>query len=156
LSLEVGVSQRAGSAIYLRRTDGSLALKLGQGSVSRLSPDGKFVLAAPGAEFAKELQLLPTGTGDAVNVPLADVVLSGDPVWFPDGKRVLLRGHQGEGKDRLFALELPSGKPQPVTPEGTSNNYALSPDGARLVAADAQGQLVIQPALGGAGEKVAG
>jgi hypothetical protein len=37
-----------------------------------------------------------------------------------------------------------------------ANNSFVSPDGARLVVADAQGQLLVQPALGGVSEKVAG
>jgi hypothetical protein len=114
------------------------------------------VLAAPGAEFSRELQMLPTGAGEAVNVPLGDVELSGDPLWFPGGQRLLLRGHQGPGKDRLFALDLPAGKPQPVTKEGVANNYVLSPDGTRLVASDAQGHFWVQPSSGGEEQKISG
>ena len=58
-SLETGVAQRSSAAIYLRPTDGAPAVKLGQGSVSRISPDGKWVLAAPGTEFSRELVMLP-------------------------------------------------------------------------------------------------
>jgi hypothetical protein len=150
LVLEVGVAQasRGGSAIYLRKTDGSPAVKLGEGSVSRLSPDGRFVLAAPGGEFAGELQLLPTGTGDAVKVPLGPVTLSGDPLFFPDGKRLLLRGHEGKSPDRLWALELPQGAPKPITPEGVGDTYLLSPDGKQLVASDAHGGLLLRTVAG--------
>ncbi len=160
LFLEVGVAQAAqkmGSAIYLRKTDGSPAIKLGEGSVSRLSPDGRFVLAAPGSDFSGELLLLPTGSGETRKVPLGGVTLSGDPLFFPDGQRLLLRGRAEGGKDRLFVLDPGAGgKTQPVTPEGAGENYLLSPDGKQLVADDAQHRLMLYRIAGGEPRAVPG
>ena len=152
LFLEAGeaqAAQNAGGAIYLRNTDGSPAVKLGEGSVSRLSPDGRWVLAAPGPEFSRELLMLPTGAGDPVAVPLGGITLTWDPVWFPDGKRILARAKEGQGKSRLYVLELAGGKPRPVTPEGTGAAFLLSPDGLQVAAQDEQHKLILYPLSGG-------
>src|SRR5947208_132637 len=48
--------------IYVRKTDGSPAVFLGEGDATALSPDGKWVLAIPHAQ-PPGLVLLPTGSG---------------------------------------------------------------------------------------------
>ncbi|MCA1826734.1 MAG: serine/threonine-protein kinase [Myxococcales bacterium] len=156
--LEAGEAQAAQKkgAIYLRPTDGSPAMRLAEGSVSRLSPDGKWVIAAPGADFSTELMLLPTGAGDAVKVPLGGVTLAGDPLWFPDGKSILLRGHKEKEKDRLWALSLPAQAPRPVTPEGIGGVDLVSPDGKLVAVADPEGKLTLYPVDGGSPRPVAG
>jgi hypothetical protein len=51
-------------AVYVRKTDGSPAILLGEGAALALSPDGKWVVAqSPGSPA--QLRLLPTGVGDA-------------------------------------------------------------------------------------------
>ena len=151
LFLEAGESQAAAKkgAIYLRPTDGSPATRLGEGSASRLSPDGRFVLAAPGADFSTELMLLPTRAGDAQAVPLPGLTLAGDPLWFPDGKRILARGHLQGAKDRLWVLDVQGGAPGALTPEGAGASYLVSPDGALVAAQDAKGALLLYPVAGG-------
>jgi eukaryotic-like serine/threonine-protein kinase len=149
-------SQKASGAIYLRKTDGSPAIRLAEGSVSRLSPDGKYVLAAPGPEFADELQLVPTGAGELVKVPLSGLRLSWDPLWFPDGQHILARAREGQARSRLWVLDLQGGKPRPVTPEGVGVAYVLSHDGTEVAAQDSQGKLWRWPVAGGEGKEVIG
>ncbi|HEX6906463.1 MAG TPA: hypothetical protein VF154_07655 [Terriglobales bacterium] len=49
---------------YVRKTDGSPAVLLGEGAAVALSPDGKWVVAqSPGSPA--QLRLLPTGVGEA-------------------------------------------------------------------------------------------
>jgi Tol biopolymer transport system component len=50
-------------AVYLRKTDGSPAVRLGDGRSQRLSPDGKWALAV--LFTPPQLALLPTGAGEA-------------------------------------------------------------------------------------------
>jgi hypothetical protein len=158
LFLETGGSQatRTKGAIYLRHTDGSPAVRLAEGSVSRLSPDGKWAIAAPGTGFSNELILLPTGAGDPVKVPLGGLVLTGDPLWFPDGKSLLLRGHVQAHKDRLWTLALPAGAPREITPEGIGPVDLVSPDGKLVAVADPAGKLTLYPVDGGSARPVAG
>jgi Tol biopolymer transport system component len=62
---EGGEGGGSGPVIYLRGTDGSPAVKLGEGVGFALSPDGKWVLASTPLESGKaaRLFLLPTGPG---------------------------------------------------------------------------------------------
>ena len=61
----IGERLRGGGAagsIYLRRTDGSDAVRLGDGFAEDLSPDGKWVLATP-IDTRRHWFIMPTGTG---------------------------------------------------------------------------------------------
>jgi eukaryotic-like serine/threonine-protein kinase len=129
-------------AVYVRKTDGSPAILLGEGAAVALSPDGKWVVAqSPGSPA--QLRLLPTGVGDAK-------LLTRDSInhiwarWFPDGKRILFSGNEAGHGQRLYALDLASGNSKPISPEGVVGTaYAISPD-SQLIAAigpDQQGYL---------------
>ena len=64
---EVGDSAGQAGAHYLRLTDGSPAIRLGDGKAGSLSPDGKWVtLPSPGARNAFVMQ--PTGTGSPITI----------------------------------------------------------------------------------------
>ena len=125
--------EAATHAVFLRKTDGSPAVRLGDGLLGKLSPDGKSVLVIP-ADGSAQLSLLPTGAGDSVSLPLGGVT----PLWagwFADGKRILV-----EGRGRLYKLDNDS--LQPVTPEG----LPLAPaavSGDRVAALDPQRHPVV-------------
>jgi hypothetical protein len=102
---------------YLRKTDGSPAVKLGEGRAIDLSADGRWVLAqSPDSE--KNLVLVPTGTGTPVTIEEPGFETVGAAALFPDGKRMLIRGAEPGRKPRLYVQELPSGKPRPITERG--------------------------------------
>lgn len=137
-------------AVYLRNTDGSAAVRLGEGLPLALSPDGKWALVLRGGRFAghsPHLVLLPTGAGQ-------EKALSTDPViptewtpwarFHPDGKRIFFSGKEPDHQERAYGQGLEAGSPRPVTPEGTWPN-ALSPDGALLAAIDGDRNLMIFP-----------
>ena len=157
LLLEAGEAQAASNkgAIYLRPSDGSPAVRLGEGSVSRLSPDGKLVIASTGTDWS-DLVLLPTRAGEPVKLSLGGLSISADPIWFPDGKRLLARAHKSGEKDRLWVLPIDDGEPKAVSPEGVGTWLVVSPDGKLAVAPDAQGVLAAYPIDGGAPRAVAG
>src|SRR6185369_13238695 len=81
-----GVSGR----IYLRRTDGSPAVHLGDGYPLGLSPDGAWALAR--LRGRDGLTVIPTGAGEARTLDTRglDVYLA---QWFSDGRRLLLGAH---------------------------------------------------------------
>ncbi|HTO75344.1 MAG TPA: protein kinase [Thermoanaerobaculia bacterium] len=138
-------------AHYLRGTDGSPAVKLGEGSALALSPDGKWVLArAPGSE--SNLVLQPTGTGPpvAIDEPLFQRV--GAFALFPDSRRILLMAAEPGKTSRLYVQDLPSGKPRAITdqPYGLAPT-SVSPDGLRAVAYKAWTEdIYLVPTAGGA------
>src|SRR5207344_2120953 len=51
-------------AVYLRKTDGSPAVLLGEGGAMALSPDGKLALAQT-QDSPSQLRMLATGAGEA-------------------------------------------------------------------------------------------
>ena len=120
-------------AVYLRKTDGSPAVRLGDGLSLALSPDGKWALSSRGDNQA-DLFLLPTGPGDPRPLPGHNVV-HGSACWFSDGKRILVSGTESNRGSRLYVQDVWDDKIQAVTPEGTNGlSFALSPDGREVAA----------------------
>ena len=131
--------------IYLRRTDGSPAVHLGDGHPLALSPDGAW--AAVMLHGREGLTLLPTGAGEARTLPLGEVSPY-SAEWFPDGRRLLLGGMEPGHEGRLYVLDTVDASLAPVTPEMTGVGV-LSPDG-RVVATIGHDGHFLYPLDGGA------
>jgi len=69
-------------AVYLRKTDGSPAVRLGDGQSLALSPDGKWALSSRG-DNQTDLFLLPTGPGEPKPLDGHGIIHS-HACWFPD------------------------------------------------------------------------
>ena len=122
-----GTSQ---SAFYLRRTDGSPAVRLGDGGGPCVfSPDGKWVLAAS-RDSKRVLQLVPTGPGESRTVPLPIDI---SQWWFfPDGRRILVSGILPNGLARIYSIDLDGKAYRQLAPDGFDmfiGEMPLSPDG---------------------------
>ena len=146
-----GEASRMGYAVYLRKTDGSAAVHLGDGLPRQLSPDGKWVLTDyPGGirpTAAPQLLLLPTEAGQPQSLT-HDSISHYWATLLPDGKRLLFEGYEpGHGR-RNWVQSVSGGKPAPITPEGTVG-HQVSPDGKLLAAIDSDGRLWLYPMDGG-------
>jgi len=120
-------------AVYVRKTDGSPAVRLGDGQSLALSPDGKWALSCRG-DKETDLFLLPTGPGEPRPLQGHDIIHSA-ATFFPDGKRVLLAGTEPNHGLRLYVQNIDVDKIEAVTPEGTNGfSFALSPDGSLIAA----------------------
>ena len=120
-------------AVYVRKTDGSPAVRLGDGQSLALSTDGKWALACRG-DKQTDLFLLPTGAGEPRQLQGHNIVHS-TATWFPDAKRILLAGTEADHGLRLYVQDIEADKIAPVTPEGTNGlSFALSPDGSAVAA----------------------
>jgi eukaryotic-like serine/threonine-protein kinase len=120
-------------AVYLRKTDGSPAVRLGDGLSLALSPDGKWALSSRGDNQA-DLFLLPTGPGEPKPLPGHSIV-HGSACWFSDGKRILVSGTESNRGSRLYVQDIGNDKIEAVTPEGTNGlSFALSPNGGQVAA----------------------
>ena len=114
-------------AVYIRKTDGSPAVLLGEGGALALSPDGKSVISQTNDSPA-QLRLLTTGAGEARDLT-KDNVNHTWARWFPDGKRILFSGNEPGQGVRLYVDDIASGKSQAITPEGVDGNaFFVSPD----------------------------
>src|SRR5579862_477202 len=117
LFVELSYGQARNPAIYLRKTDGSQAVRLGDGNRPALSPDGKFVACILNDGPKTELSLLPTGPGEAR--VLSTPGMHYERVeWFPDGQKLLFTGNEPNRPLRTYVQDIRGGPPTPLTDEG--------------------------------------
>jgi serine/threonine protein kinase len=152
---ETGEGGGATYSVYLRHTDESPAVRLGDGRALALSPDAKWALSTPQTTPA-QLVLLPTGAGAsrAIRTGRFDAIVRA--AWLPGGERMLLSANEPGRPLRLYVQPAAGGDPRAVTPEGVGAEWAASPDGSRVAAVDSQGELRTYPIDGGDGTPVAG
>jgi eukaryotic-like serine/threonine-protein kinase len=132
LMTEEGEGGGPGYGVYLRKLDGSPAVRLGVGNALALSPDGKWVIAQQLHPQPSQLILLPTGAGEAR--ALTNDALTHDVARFlPDGKRFVFIGAEPGKAARTWVQSLAGGAAVPVTPEGIAGTLS-TPDGTRLMA----------------------
>jgi Tol biopolymer transport system component/tRNA A-37 threonylcarbamoyl transferase component Bud32 len=132
-------------AIYLRKTDGSPAVRLGDGNRPALSPDGKFVACILNNGPKTELSLLPTGPGEARVFSTSGMHYE-RVEWLPDGEKLLFTGNEPNRPMRTYLQDIRGGAPTPVTPEGMPARH-VSPDG-KYVTAVVGGKLNLVPISG--------
>jgi eukaryotic-like serine/threonine-protein kinase len=142
-------------AVYVRKTDGSPAVLLGEGGAVALSPDGKWALSAmPGAP--SQLKLLPTGAGQPKDLT-NDSINHNWAHWFPDGKHIVTSGNEPGKGTRLYAYDVNSGKSNAVTPEGVSaTSFAISPDAHDVAAIGPDQKGYLYPLAGGEARVIPG
>jgi eukaryotic-like serine/threonine-protein kinase len=142
---ETGEAAGANYSLYLRKTDGSAAVRLGDGGFGFLSPDGKWVLAMD--RSPAKLVLLPTGVGEPRDLTdnQRDHFAAG---WLPDGKSIIFSEAEPGHGPRTYLLDIQGGSPKAITPEGTFGGF-VTPDGKWVLARDAQRQRWLYPIAGG-------
>jgi Tol biopolymer transport system component len=135
-------------SVYVRKTDGSAAVRLGEGRATGLSPDGAWVLTRVAADDSAPLMLLPTGPGQPRQLT-HDNLKHYNAKWFPDGKRVLCQCAAPGHLTRNYVIDAQTGDARPLTPDGTSG-LQISPDGTLIVVADLETKQMLWPVAGGA------
>jgi len=126
----IGESGGPNGSVYLRKTDGSPPVRLGDGQVWALSPDGKWVSAftSQGAEKRKYV-LLPTGAGEEQTISIP--ALRGMNVvygWSADDTKLFVQGPGKKGW-RSYLWDSQSGALTPITPNGIADMMPMpSPD----------------------------
>jgi Tol biopolymer transport system component len=136
---EIGEAGGVDGAVYLRKTDGSPAVRLGSGSGVALSPDGHWALTM--ARSGLELNVLPTGAGTATKLRGQFARYWGGGAWLSDGKRVVFPAMETKHDPRLYVQEI-SGDPKPISPEGLVAGAAVSPDGRIATVVNGKGLLL--------------
>jgi eukaryotic-like serine/threonine-protein kinase len=147
-SLDYSKSGGLSYAVYVRKTDGSPAVLLGEGGAVSLSPDGKWVVAQTQAS-PSQLKLLTTGAGEAKSLT-NDNINHAWAHWFPDGKRILFTGNEPDKGVRLYVLDVASGKSQPISGEGVNGTaFVISPDSQWVAGIGPDQKGYLYPAAGG-------
>ena len=146
---ETGEAVGTNLSIYLRKTDGSSAVRLGAGRTGALSPDGKWVGSLVGQPA--RIMLLPTGVGE-VRQLTDDKVDHFGLSWLPDSKSIIYGAAEpGHGR-RSYVMDLQTGASRPITREDVVG-FMVMPDGKYLVAVDPQRQRWLYPIGGGEPQK---
>ncbi len=122
----------AAGSIYLRGTDGSDAVRLGDGFPEDLSPDGKWVLAAP-TGTRQHWIILPTGPGSPNTLPPGPLVERYEANFLPDGRRIVFGGREKDHGGQIFVQDVDSGLPRAISPENTGTQGVARPDGRFVI-----------------------
>jgi eukaryotic-like serine/threonine-protein kinase len=152
LFTESGAGSPTESA-YLRKTDGSPAVRLGDGYGFGLSPDGRWALSIVSGPPPR-LFLLPTGAGEPRVLLRGQIAayagLTAD--WFADSRRFVFAAREQGHERRLYIQDIQGGEPRAISREGLNLRYGrlLSPDQKYVAAIDTNdGKIWIVPAEGG-------
>jgi Tol biopolymer transport system component len=142
---ETGEATNGKYGVFLRKVDGTPAIRLGDGVFPALSPDGKWVVATDNGSPA-QIELLPTGTGQARHLT-NDSLEHLRARWIPDGSGVVFVATEANKPVRSYWMDL-NGKSRAITPEGTGG-LLVTPDSKYLLATDPNGKHLLYPLPGG-------
>ena len=152
---EMGEGAGKKISFYIRKTDGALPIRLGEGRAMGLSPDGRWALALSN-DTPQRLEVWPTGPGEMRALPAGAIQTFDWAGWFPDGQRIVISGSEAGKKDRLYEQTIAGGPPKPFTREGVScTQKTISPDGKWVLAWDGTG-FALFPLEGGTPKPMAG
>ena len=132
----IGEGGGALHSVYVRKMDGSPAVRIGEGFASCFSPDGRWAVAR--LPVSGGLSLLPVRAGTA-RILEHEGLYPHQGALLPDGERILVAGNEPGRGMRLYLQSLAGGDAlQPITPEGIAlGEFPVSPDGAAVVAQNA-------------------
>jgi hypothetical protein len=130
--------------VYIRKTDGSPAVRVGPGGAIALSPDGKWVLAAD--IKTSQFVLYPSGAGEQKQLT-HDNLVHGPGWWTPDQKWIVFIGFEPKQKMRTWIMPADGGTPKAITPEGFVGFHG-TPDGERVLVQDPEGKYFFYPLHG--------
>jgi Tol biopolymer transport system component len=155
---EEGEAGGANYTVFIRKSDHSPVVRLGEGNAMAISPDGKWALSmspAPNSPFV----LLPTGTGEHKAIQTQGLAPEQAAAWLPDSGTVVFAAQEPGHRTRLYAQAVDAQKAKPVTPEGivvALPGFAVSPDGKWVAAIQSDGKGGLFPMDGGAPRAFAG
>jgi serine/threonine protein kinase/WD40 repeat protein len=115
----------------IRKSDGSPAVRLGDGGPRALSNDKRWVVSNS-LVVPQRLTLYPTGAGAARRIDRGELETYMRVQFFPDDKRLFLCGKEPKRAPRCYTRPVSEGTLTPVTPEGVTDGI-LAPDGRQLV-----------------------
>lgn len=146
--VQYGAGQELTYAVYIRDTDGTPAIRLGEGGATSLSPDKKWVIVYTPTAPA-QLRLLPTGAGESRTVT-NDAINHQWARWLPDGRRIVFSGNEAGKGVRLYVQDASGGEAKALSPEGVDAlGFAISPDGQNVVGVGGDQKGYLYPIAGG-------
>ena len=152
LGTDIGVGGGPNFTSFLQGTDGTPAVRLGEGDGQALSPDERFMLVSL-RTTPPRLRIEPTGAGESLELPRGPIVSYGRAVWDVSGRRVIFAGTELNKESRLYIQDASDkGTPTPFTSEGidlATLGRPVSPDGRWIAGIGGDGVPELYPLLGG-------
>jgi hypothetical protein len=138
-----------GVGVALRKLDGTLPVRLGEGTAGGLSPDGKWAISISSVP-PQQLTLLPIGAGQPRQVEISGLehIQNGWARFLADGQRLITNANEPGQAARCYALDLSGAKPKAVTPEGVRCGPS-SPDNQFLIGIGPNLTVGVYPMAGG-------
>lgn len=146
LFTEINSGGGRNAEIYLRKTDGSPAVRIGSGNRAALSYDSRQVACLRNISRGNQVAILPAGPGEE-QILKASGFRYESAECHPDGQRVLFNATRDREPRRAYLQPIGGGEAVPVTPAGVALTR-LSPSGKMGVAAN-NGKLEVWPLEGG-------
>ena len=138
-------------SVYLRKVDGSPAIRLGEGAGAALSPDGDWVTTFDThRDPPTPIFLLPTGAGQMKQLT-SEKLDCRSMAWLPDSRGLLISAREPGKATRVYLQMLEGGEPRALTPEGYGvPRNMVAPDGKTFVARrTSDGKRFVWPISGG-------
>jgi serine/threonine protein kinase/WD40 repeat protein len=143
----------AHEGLYLRRTDGTPPVRLGDGDALALSPDGRWALASVADGAAQTLVLMPIGPGQPRTLPRGPIQAYDRANWLPDGRRLVFSALESGRQPRFYVQDVDGGLPTPITPEDVwtadLSRVLSTPDGRFVTGEGPDRQVMLYPVQGG-------
>ena len=119
-------------SIYVRRTDGSDAVRLGDGYGEDISPHGQLVLTTE-VRTRQHWILLPTGPGSPRTLPAGPLVGRFEANFLPNGRQIVFGGREKDRRARIYLQDIDSGAIRAISPEGVGTTALATPDSRYVV-----------------------
>ena len=127
LFTDQGQSAGLNYAVALRKTDGTPAVRLGEGVAMALSPDTKWAIGFVPSPAPGRYVVYPTGPGQQLPLDLGPVIPEGRVDWIGND-HIFFCGREPGREQRCYRKAVSGGPATPLTPEGVSRGWT-SPDG---------------------------
>ena len=120
-------------SIYLRKTDGADAIRLGDGFGEDLSPDGKWVLATPvGYPSALDPHADRAWIGNNAAGP-GPLVARGEANFLPNGRQIVFSGREKDRGPKIYVQDIEGGSIRPISPDNVGTQGLATPDSRYVV-----------------------
>jgi hypothetical protein len=133
---EAGEGGGPNYTVFVRDSDGSPPVRIGEGVGLAISPDAKWVTTQPAK--GGPIRLVPTGVGEARQLT-HDNVSYHKVRWLAGGKELLASGVEPGHGARDYLIAVSNGDSRPITPEGVVG-VEPSPDGRSTVVMGPEGK----------------
>ena len=142
-------SGSASYAVYVRSTNDSPAIRIGDGALAAFSPDRQMVAAVQFAPL--KIALLPVGAGQQRTLPISGIEDVQSLAWFPDGQHILISGADANHVSHLWSMTVADASMRAIGSGIRSQYYTnpISPDGNWIAATDQDGHPVLVATAGG-------